>query len=72
MRDMDAAVADMQNGSGSDELVFFVNGKKVRKRSSVQFELVTFQTVSGLSKSDFDCLNRNTITPGSTYWLLKF
>lgn len=55
---MDATVADMQNGSGSDELVFFVNGKKVRKRSIVQFELVTFQTVSGLSKSDFDCLNK--------------
>lgn len=26
-------MADIQNGSGSDELVFFVNGKKVRNKS---------------------------------------
>lgn len=32
---MDGAMADKQNGfgSGPDELVFFVNGKKVRNKS---------------------------------------
>lgn len=84
-RDMDAIVADMQNGSGSDELVFFVNGKKVRKRSSgigpvgighlsndAPHQCYLFKCQGCLSKSDFDCLNRNTIKPGPTYWLPKF
>lgn len=31
-----------------------------------------FKCQGCLSKSDFDCLNRNTIRPGQTYWLPKF